>query len=88
MKAYHGIGAVIDNVPTTPIIQRAITTRKEGLTSFSRKMKFIKDTIVSIPKAIKAEAGRLLIIVAAPKEVIPQMEHAKLRTKTAVWFEV
>jgi len=66
----------------------AMATRKHGLTSFSRKMKFIKDAITSIANTFKTEAGRFPVIMATPMAVIPQIDDAKPRTKVAVWFEV
>ena len=83
-----GLSGAVSNIPIMLIIQRAIPTRKHGLTSFSRKMKFIKVAITIIAKTFKTEAGRLPVIMDTPMAVIPQMDDAKLRTKAAVWFKV
>jgi hypothetical protein len=88
VKAYHRTVAGLVNIPIMLMIQRAIATRKHGLTSFSRKMKFIKVMITIISKTIKEEAGRLPVIRDTPTAVIPQIDDAKLRTKAAVWFKV
>jgi hypothetical protein len=88
VKSYHLTVAGLVDIPIMLIIQRAIATRKHGLTSFSRKMKFIKVMITIIAKTIKEEAGRFPVIMDTPTVVIPQTDDAKLRTKVAVWFKV
>lgn len=88
MKVYHRTVAGLVNIPIMLIIQIAIATRKHGLTSFNRKMKFIKDAITSNEKTVNTEDGKFSVIMDTPIAAIPQMDDAKPRTKAAVWFEV
>lgn len=88
VKVYHGIVIGLVNIPIIEIIQMAIATRNAGLTSFTMKMKLIKDMMTSISKTIKEEASRFSDIIATPVAVIPQMDDANPRIAVAVWFKV